>query len=48
MVTECRLTYLRELVACRADGFDWPAQQAELARLPRREETRPTAEPGRR
>ncbi|MFC1439846.1 epoxide hydrolase family protein [Streptacidiphilus sp. N1-10] len=26
--------YLRELVDYWADGFDWPAQQAELARLP--------------
>ncbi|MGA3217236.1 MAG: epoxide hydrolase [Acidimicrobiales bacterium] len=29
------LTYLRELVAYWADGFDWPAQEAALARLPR-------------
>lgn len=27
--------YLRELVAYWADGFDWPAQEATLARLPR-------------
>jgi pimeloyl-ACP methyl ester carboxylesterase len=27
--------YLRELVAYWADGFDWPAREAELARLPR-------------
>jgi pimeloyl-ACP methyl ester carboxylesterase len=27
--------YLRELVAYWADGFDWPAQEAALARLPR-------------
>jgi pimeloyl-ACP methyl ester carboxylesterase len=26
--------YLRELVAYWADGFDWPAQEARLARLP--------------
>ena len=26
--------YLRELVAYWADGFDWPAQEAALARLP--------------
>ncbi|MGI3780744.1 MAG: epoxide hydrolase family protein [Janthinobacterium lividum] len=31
------LTYLRELVAYWADGFDWPAQEAELNRLPRHE-----------
>ena len=29
------LAYLRELVAYWADGFDWPAQEASLARLPR-------------
>ena len=29
------LVYLRELVAYWADGFDWPAQEATLARLPR-------------
>ena len=29
------LAYLRELVAYWADGFDWPAQEAALARLPR-------------
>lgn len=29
------LDYLRELVAYWADGFDWPAQEATLARLPR-------------
>ena len=29
------VTYLRELVAYWADGFDWPAQEATLARLPR-------------
>ncbi|MGW2280300.1 epoxide hydrolase family protein [Streptomyces sp. NPDC001770] len=28
------LGYLRELVAHWADGFDWPAQEAELARHP--------------
>src|SRR4051794_20253821 len=28
------LTYLRELVTYWADGFDWPAQEAALARLP--------------
>ena len=27
--------YLRELVAYWVDGFDWPAQEAALARLPR-------------
>src|SRR3954470_7440373 len=27
--------YLRELVASWADGFDWPAQEAALNRLPR-------------
>ena len=27
--------YLRELAAYWADGFDWPAQEAALARLPR-------------
>jgi pimeloyl-ACP methyl ester carboxylesterase len=27
--------YLRELVTYWADGFDWPAQEAALARLPR-------------
>ncbi|MGV1004615.1 MAG: epoxide hydrolase family protein [Candidatus Nanopelagicales bacterium] len=27
--------YLRELVEYGADGFDWPAQEAALARLPR-------------
>src|ERR1700712_773948 len=27
--------YLRELVAYWADGFDWPAQEAALNRLPR-------------
>lgn len=27
--------YLRELVGFWADGFDWPAQEAALARLPR-------------
>jgi pimeloyl-ACP methyl ester carboxylesterase len=27
--------YLRELVAYWADGFDWPAQEAALARFPR-------------
>src|SRR6202050_3698914 len=29
------LAYLRELVAYWADGFDWPAQETALARLPR-------------
>ncbi|WP_405583069.1 epoxide hydrolase family protein [Streptomyces sp. NBC_01190] len=29
------LAYLRELVAYWADGFDWPAQEAALAQLPR-------------
>lgn len=29
------LDYLRDLVAYWADGFDWPAQEARLARLPR-------------
>ena len=29
------LAYLRELVAYWADDFDWPAQEAALARLPR-------------
>ncbi len=29
------IAYLRELVAYWADGFDWPAQEAALARLPR-------------
>jgi pimeloyl-ACP methyl ester carboxylesterase len=29
------LGYLRELVAYWADGFDWPAQEAALNRLPR-------------
>src|SRR5664279_2123828 len=29
------LAYLRELVAYWADGFDWTAQEAALARLPR-------------
>jgi pimeloyl-ACP methyl ester carboxylesterase len=29
------LDYLRELVAYWADGFDWPGQEAALARLPR-------------
>ena len=29
------LAYLRELVAYWADGFDWPAQEAVLGRLPR-------------
>ena len=29
------LAYPRELVAYWADGFDWPAQEAALARLPR-------------
>src|ERR1700734_4115121 len=29
------LAYLRELVAYWADGFDWPAREAALARLPR-------------
>ncbi|MEU4388365.1 epoxide hydrolase family protein [Promicromonospora sp. NPDC023805] len=29
------LDYLRELVVYWADGFDWPAQEAALARLPR-------------
>jgi pimeloyl-ACP methyl ester carboxylesterase len=29
------LAYLRDLVAYWADGFDWPAQEAALARLPR-------------
>jgi pimeloyl-ACP methyl ester carboxylesterase len=28
------IDYLRELVAYWADGFDWPAQEAALARLP--------------
>jgi hypothetical protein len=28
------VAYLRELVAYWADGFDWPAQEAALARLP--------------
>jgi len=27
--------YLRDLVAYWADGFDWPAQEAALARFPR-------------
>jgi hypothetical protein len=27
--------YLRELVAYWTDGYDWPAQEAVLARLPR-------------
>src|SRR3954465_1663098 len=27
--------YLRELVAYWADGFDWPAQETALARIPR-------------
>src|SRR2546423_8871664 len=27
--------YLRELVAYWADGFDWPAQEAAVGRLPR-------------
>src|SRR5664279_2591889 len=31
----CDLAYLRELVAYWADGFDWPAREAELARFPR-------------
>src|SRR5260370_4666795 len=29
------LDYLRQLVAYWADEFDWPAQEAALARLPR-------------
>ena len=29
------LGWLRELAAYWADGFDWPAQEAALARLPR-------------
>jgi pimeloyl-ACP methyl ester carboxylesterase len=29
------LAYLQELVAYWADGFDWPAQEAALARFPR-------------
>ena len=29
------VTYLRELVAYWLEGFDWPAQEAVLARLPR-------------
>jgi pimeloyl-ACP methyl ester carboxylesterase len=29
------LAYLRELVAYWAEGFDWPAQEAALARFPR-------------
>jgi hypothetical protein len=29
------LAYLRELVAYWADSFDWPTQEAALARLPR-------------
>src|SRR5580658_4555411 len=29
------LAYLRELVGYWADGFDWPAQEAALARFPR-------------
>src|ERR1700687_5135069 len=29
------LAYLRELVAYWADGFDWPEQEAALARLHR-------------
>src|SRR5215469_17563315 len=29
------VAYLRELAAYWADGFDWPAQEAALARLPR-------------
>ena len=29
------LAYLRELVAYWMDGFDWPTQDAALARLPR-------------
>ncbi|GAA1985429.1 epoxide hydrolase family protein [Catenulispora subtropica] len=29
------LSFLRELVAYWADGFNWPAQEARLARLPR-------------
>src|SRR4051812_23802038 len=29
------IEYLRDLVAYWADGFDWPAQEAALARLPR-------------
>ncbi|MEU6170733.1 epoxide hydrolase [Streptantibioticus parmotrematis] len=29
------LDHLRDLVAYWADGFDWPAREAELARLPR-------------
>src|SRR5882757_6145927 len=29
------VAYLRELVAYWADGFDWPAQEAALARFPR-------------
>ena len=29
------LSYLRELVAYWADEFDWPSQEAALARLPR-------------
>ncbi len=29
------VTYLRELAAYWADGFDWPVQEAALARLPR-------------
>ncbi|WP_245636024.1 epoxide hydrolase N-terminal domain-containing protein [Herbiconiux solani] len=30
------VAYLRELVAYWADGFDWPAREAELGRLPHR------------
>src|SRR5271170_4212082 len=29
------VAYLRELAAYWADGFDWPAQEAALARFPR-------------
>src|ERR1700756_2373198 len=29
------LAYLRDLVAYWADGFDWPAREAALGRLPR-------------
>lgn len=29
------VTYLRDLVAYWADGFDWPAQESALARFPR-------------
>jgi pimeloyl-ACP methyl ester carboxylesterase len=35
MVVRDDVDYLRELVAYWADGFDWPAQEAALAQLPR-------------